>query len=118
MAYDTGRISRTQVTTVSNSSAETTIVAADANFRLDLIGLIITTSTATAGTLTLRDSTGGVTRMILDYPNAALAPSTPLTLSFVDQPLSQLAGKNNNWTIQSSLSTNSYHITAIFAYGV
>jgi hypothetical protein len=71
-----------QQTTIAASTAETTIVAADPNFRTLLTGLIITTLQAVAGTLTLRDATGGSIRAVFDYPNATAAPGAPLVLSF------------------------------------
>lgn len=118
MAVDTSKMVRSAVLTLSASTAETTLIAADANFRLDIMGLVITTTNAAAATLTFRDSTGGSARMVIDYPNAALAPSTPFVISFAELPLAQLAGKNNNWTVQASVNAAAFHITAQYAYGV
>jgi len=105
----------TQQTTIASGTAETTIVTADPNFRRNLTRLIITTANAAAATLTLRDSTGGTTRAILDYPNAAVAPAEPLIINF-DPPMQQQAS-NNNWTLQASVAAGAIHITADFVTG-
>jgi hypothetical protein len=86
------------------ANTETTIVTAGgAGVFKDIVQIIITTAGAAAATLTLRDGTAGTTVMILNYPNAALAPGTPLILNF-DPPLSQAAAASN-WTIQNSVAT-------------
>jgi hypothetical protein len=103
---------RSQQTTIGASTAETTIVTADAATRNQLVGLHITTLNGAAGTLTLRDATGGSTRAIYDYPNAASVPSTPLIVSF-DPPLDQTS-TNANWTIQASASATGYKINAFY----
>lgn len=100
-----------QATTISASTAETTIVTANATQPNQLEQLVITTASATASTLTLRDGTGGTTRAIFDYPNAALAPSVPFVVVF-NPPLNQAV--NSNWTLQSS-AANTYHIMAVYA---
>jgi hypothetical protein len=103
-----------QQTAIGASTAETTIVSAGgAGVFNDLIGLIITTVNAAAATLTIRDATGGTTRMILNYPNAASAPSSPMVLMF-ETPIPQ-AVANNNWTAQASASATGINITALFA---
>jgi hypothetical protein len=100
-----------QATTLAASS-ETTIVTADPNFRNCLTQLVITTAGAAAATLTLRDATAGTIRAIFDYPNAAVAPSSPLVINF-DPPLAPTALNNQAWTIQNSVTTAT-HITASF----
>jgi hypothetical protein len=105
-----------QQTTISASTAETPIVAADPNFRNLLTGLIITTLQAVAGTLTLRDATGGATRMIVDYPNGTGAPGAPLVLRF-NPPLPPSALSNQAWTLQASVNTTSYKVVATFVEG-
>jgi hypothetical protein len=104
-----------QATTIASGTAETTIVTADPNFRRNLVGLIITTPNAAIATLTLRDATGGTVIAILDYPNAASAPGTPLAVTF-DPPLQQTA-KNSNWTLQASVAAAAIHIVASFVTG-
>jgi hypothetical protein len=108
-------VEQSQQTTIASGTSETTIVTADPSFRRNLTGLIITTPNAAIATLTLRDATGGTTVAILDYPNAASAPSTPFVVNF-DPPLQQTA-KNNNWTLQASVAAAAIHITACFVTG-
>ena len=103
--------SRSQYTALSGTG-ETTIVTADAATRNQLVGLIITTTNAAAGTLTLRDSTAGTTRSVLNFPNAALAPAGPLILTF-DPPLDPTS-TNANWTLQASVNASGYNVTAIY----
>jgi len=104
--------SRSQQTTIGASTSETTIVTADAATRNQLVGLQITTLNGAVSTLTLRDATGGATRAIYDYPNAASVPTTPLIVTF-DPPLDQTTA-NANWTIQASASATGYKINAIY----
>lgn len=107
-------VAKSQRTAIAAANvAETTIVTADPNFNLPLFGLIITTPNAAAGTLTLRDSTAGSIVAVFDYPNAAVAPGTPLEILF--QPaLPQTLLKNNNWTLQASVNAAGYNVTALF----
>ena len=105
--------SQSQQTTIGASTAETTIVSADPATRNLLTALVITTLNAAASTLTLRDSTGGTTRAIFDYPNAASAPGAPLVVTF-DPPLAPTSAVNNNWTIQASVSATGYKVNALF----
>jgi hypothetical protein len=86
-------------------------VTADPNFPNQLEELVITTASAAASTLTLRDGTAGTTRAVFDYPNAAVAPGAPFTVTF-NPPLNQAS--NANWTLQSSVA-NTYHIMAVYA---
>jgi len=103
-----------QSTTITASTAETTIVTAGgAGVFNDLTGLIITCTGDTAiATLTLRDATGGTAKAIFDYPNAAAAPNTPLIVDFTP-PLSQAAA-NGNWTLQASVNAGTIHVLAQF----
>lgn len=103
-----------QATTISASTAETTIVpAGPAGTNNTLSRLIITTANVVAATLTLRDSTGGTIRAVFDYPNAAVAPGAPLNVPF-DPPLKQ-AAPANNWTLTASVNAASYHVTAVYS---
>jgi hypothetical protein len=104
-----------QVTTITASTAETTIITAGTSgVNNVLTGLVITTTDAAAATLTIRDSTGGTIRMVIDYPNAAVAPGQPFVLFFAkDWPLYQSAPANN-WTAQASVNAGLYHITAFY----
>lgn len=104
-----------QQTTIASGTSETTIVAADPNFRRNVCQLIVTTANAAAATLTLRDGTGGTVKAIFDYPNAASAPSVPLIVNF-DPPLQQQA-INSTWSLQASAAAGAIHITATFVTG-
>lgn len=106
-----------QVTTLTTTAAETTIVTADANFRNDLALLVISVTTgAAAGTLTLRNVTGGGAVLVIDVPTAAAIPAeNPIVIAF---PIpAQGGGLNQNWTIQSSSASNSFRVSAFFVKG-
>jgi hypothetical protein len=105
-------IAKSKNTPITASAAETTIVPADPNFSTQLNGLVITSISAAAATLTLRESTGGVIRAVFDYPNAAVAPGAPLVVMF-NPPLQQSLLNNQNWTIQAS-AANTYNVNALF----
>lgn len=104
---------RNSTQTAIASTSETTIVAAGgAGVFRDLGGLIITTTGAAAQTITIRAGTAGTTKLILNYPNAALAPGGPLVIMF-DRPLPALAA-NATWTAQQSAAT-SCNYTALWS---
>ena len=81
----------TQTTQIANSTSQTTIVTAVASTFLDITGFQITNATATAVTVTIKDSTSGTTRKVYD-----LAANGGIVVHF-DPPLPQ-AAVNNNWT--------------------
>lgn len=95
-----------QQTTITTSTSETTIVTAVASTFLDLAQLIITNSSATALSVTIKDSTAGTTRLIVD-----IAANGGAVIPFPVQ-LPQ-ATVNNNWTATCSASVTSVHITAV-----
>ena len=106
-------------TTALAGTGEATIIpfVANGNESHHLYGLVITTINAAAGTLTIRDSTGGTTRMIIDYPNAAVAPGVPFIMFLpYERPLYQ-AAPNNNWTAQASANASGYNINAFYIEG-
>lgn len=106
-------------TTAIAGTTEQTIIpfVANGNESHHLYGLVITTINAAAGTLTLRDSTGGTTRMVIDYPNAALAPGAAFIFFLpYERPLYQ-AAPNNNWTIQPSVNASGYNVNAFYIEG-
>jgi hypothetical protein len=85
-------------------NTETTVVTAGgAGVFNDLVQIVITTAGAAAQTITIKDGTAGTTKFVLNYPNAAIAPGTPLILHF-DPPVPQAAA-NANWTVTQSLAT-------------
>ena len=99
----------------ATGTGATTIVSAGpagTNYRYrDIVKLIITTANLVASTLTISDGTKTVG--VFNYPNAALAPGTPLVLDF-DPPLEQSGVGNAAWTITPSVNASSYNITAQF----
>jgi hypothetical protein len=102
-----------QQTNVSGTGETTIITAGGAGVFNDIVELIITTVNAAAATLTLKDATAGTTRAVLNYPNAASAPGTPLVIPF-PTPLPQAAA-NNNWTLTASANASGFNVTAVFA---
>lgn len=105
-------IAKSQATTISASTAETTIITADPLCSNQLQELIITCTDLVASTLTLRDGTAGSTRAVFDYPNGGALPATPLIVTF-NPPLNQAV--NANWTLQASVNANAYHVMAVYA---
>ncbi len=103
--------SQSQATALAGTG-EATIITADPNFRNALAQLTITTANAAAGTLTLRDGTGGATVEVFNYPDAASAPQAPLVVPF--NPPLNAGAKNTNWTLQASVNASGYNVTALF----
>jgi hypothetical protein len=97
-------------TAVAGTGETTIVTAGGAGVFNDLTGLIITTANAAVGTLTIKDGTGGTTKIILNYPNAASAPSSPMIIDFTP-PISQNSA-NANWTITASANASGYNVTA------
>lgn len=100
-----------QVTTISNSTSETTVVTAIASTFCDLTSLTITNATATAVVATLKDATAGTTRGIY-----AIAASGGVTIPFpVPKPQ---AAVNNNWTITLSALSITVYVVAEYVKNV
>lgn len=96
----------------SGTGATTIINASGLNFRYrDLVSLVITTPNAAASTLTISD--GNKTTHVLNYPNAAAAPGSPLQILF-DPPVQQSGNGNAAWTITPSVNASGYNVTAQF----
>lgn len=94
----------------SGTGATTIVSASGTNFRYrDLVSLTITTPNAAASVLTISDGAKNV--LLLNYPNAALAPSTPMQLYF-DPPLQQSGNGNAAWTLTPSVNASGYNVTA------
>lgn len=111
-SIDTKLPSRTQIdsqsTTITSSTAETTIVSAVASTFCDLYHLDIwNTSLLTATSLAIRDSTGGTVLATYDLPANRF-----ISLDF-DPPWAQTTA-NNNWTADCGTSTNAIVINALF----
>lgn len=98
----------TQTTTISASTAETTIGTADATYKLFLWGILFTNiSAATYTKVQVRDSTAGTVRETYSVPaQDSRGWSHPV-------PFPQ-AAVNNNWTAQCGTSTTDILVTALF----
>ncbi len=93
-----------QTTQIASSTSETTIVTAGASGVFnDITGIQITNATATAVTVTIKDSTSGTTRKIYD-----LAANGGIVVPF-STPLPQ-ATAANNWTATLSVNTVTVNI--------
>lgn len=98
-----------QKTTITSSTSETTIVTADATYKLDLYGLIISNTSTTKTSVTIKDSTSGTTRFIIRVP----ADDTRGFMLPMDAGHLQAAA-NNNWTATCADSVASIEITALY----
>lgn len=102
-----------QQTTITSSTAETTIITAVASTFLDLYGLIITNTSATVTAVTIKDSTAGTTRAIFEIP----ATDTRGFMLNASNGINQ-ATVNNNWTATCGTSVASIEITALFVKNI
>lgn len=93
-------------TTISATGATTIVAAGAASVFRDLLALIITTAGAAAQTITISD---GTLSWILDYPNAALAPASPLIIVFGDTPLRATAAATA-WTANQGAATACHYL--------
>lgn len=96
--------------TITASTTEATIIAnGGAGVLLDVYGLIITNSSATACTVSIKDATAGTTRATIHVPAGD-------TRGFMVDPTGALkqATANNNWTATCSASVSSIFITALY----
>lgn len=94
---------------VAGTGAVTIVPASgDATTRRNLATLIVTTPNAAAATLTLNDGSSNVG--VFNYPNAAAAPGTPLTIEFLP-PLRQ-ASANTAWTLTASANLSGFNVVA------
>lgn len=98
-----------QVTTITSSVAETTIVTADATNFLDIFILVITNTSATASTVTIKDATGGSTVWVFSVPAGQTVGFAVDAGSAAKQTTA-----NNNWTATCGTSVASVVITAHF----
>ncbi len=97
-----------QQTTITSSTAETTIVTADATYKLDLYGLVLANSSTTGTKVTIKDSTAGTTRFVFYVPGSE---TRGIALP-VDSAHKQNAA-NNNWTATCGTSVASLDVTAL-----
>ncbi len=98
-----------QVTTLTNTTSETTIITAGgANVFNDITHLAITNKSATGTVATLKDGTGGTTAGIFYIPAGSGM------ISNYTVPLPQ-ASANANWTLTLGTSVDSVYVTTAFA---
>lgn len=98
-----------QVTTITSSTAETTIVTAIASTFLDIYGLILTNTSATATKVSIRDATAGGTISVFEVP-----PTDTRGLMLpLDSAIPQ-ATVNNNWTATCGTSVASLEVTVLY----
>lgn len=98
----------TQRTTISNTTAETTIVTAAASVFNDITGFLVSNSSATAIRIDFRDTTGGT--IIMDMYSPA-GQTIGIVLPHAGAPQSAV---NGNWTAQCSASVTDIRIAAFF----
>lgn len=98
-----------QVTTLTSSTAETTIITAIASTFNDVYGLILSNTSATATEVTVRDATAGGTISSFMVP----AGDTRGFMLPLDSAIPQ-ATVNNNWTAQCGTSVASLKVTALY----
>lgn len=98
-----------QQTTITSSTAETTIVTADSTNFLDLYGLVLANTSATATSVTIKDATSGTTRFVFHVPAGD-------TRGFMlpESAAHKQASNNNNWTATCGTSVASLNVTALF----
>lgn len=99
-----------QVTTITTSTAETTVLSAAASTYHDVYGVIVTNTSSTATEVAFKDDTGGTTRFTISAPandtrGFMLSPDAAFTASAV----------NDNWTATCADSVSSILITVIAA---
>jgi hypothetical protein len=104
----------TSTATVTTSAAVVLMPAASTATFNDLSGLFITTQSAAIATIAISD--GNNTLLILDYPNAASAPTAPIVIDFTP-PLSQSVAATAWMITCSTVGGKSYHVTAQFVQG-
>lgn len=95
-----------QITTITSSTAETTVFTAVASVFLDIYGVIVTNTSATPTEVSFKDSTGGTTRFMISVPaNDMRGFMLPESGAYPQ------ATVNNNWTATCADSVASIVIT-------
>lgn len=97
-----------QQTTITSSTAETTVVTAVASTFLDVYGVIITNTSATVTKVTFKDSTAGTTRFVFEIPATDSRGFMLPESGAVPQ-----ATVNNNWTATCGTSVSAIEITML-----
>lgn len=96
-------------TSLSNTTSETTIIAATASTFHDVYGLILANTGATTTKVSIRDDTAGTVRMIIEVPTL----ETRGFMLPVDSAVAQTA-TNKNWTAQCASATTALEVTALY----
>lgn len=95
-------------TTITNSTAETTIIAGVASETHNVLSLVITNASPdTPVTVTIRDATSGTVRMII-------ALATNGGISFNPVAAMSQAAAGDNWTATLSVNTVTVYIFAMW----
>lgn len=98
-----------QITTITSSTSETTVVTADATYKLDVYAVFVTNTSATATEVSFKDSTAGTTRFTLSVPaNDMRGFCLPVDAGHLQ------GSANNNWTATCADSVASIIITVLF----
>lgn len=98
-----------QVTTITSSTTETTIATAIASTYIDVYGLVLTNSSATATKVTVRDATAGGTARVYYVPAGDMRGFMLPASSALKQ-----ATLNNNWTAQCTTSVASLDVQVLY----
>jgi hypothetical protein len=98
-----------QFTTITSSTAETTVATAVAANYLDVYGVIVENTSATASKVTFKNSTGGTSMFEIYVPAGD-------TRGFMLPPGAgfKQAAVNNNWTATCGTSVASIVISVLF----
>lgn len=100
-----------QTTSLSNTTAETTIVTQAASIFNDILSFVFANTGASATEISLRDTTAGSVRMTFFVPagdTRGIVFQTPLKQTTV----------NTNWTAQCATATTAMKITAQFVKNI
>ena len=102
-----------QHTTITSSTSETTVLTAVAATFLDVYGVIVTNSSATATEVTFKDSTTGTTRFVISAP-----ANDTRGFMLPESAAHKQATVNNNWTATCADSVASIEITMMAVQNV
>lgn len=94
---------------LSNTTTETTILAATASTFHDVYGIILANTGATTTKVSIRDDTAGTVRAIIEVPTL----ETRGFMLPVDSAVPQTA-VNKNWTAQCSSATTALEVTLFY----
>lgn len=103
----------TQQTTITSSTSETTVLTAVASTFLDVYGVIVTNTSATATEVTFKDSTTGTTRFVISAP-----ANDTRGFMLPESAAHNQATVNNNWTATCADSVASIEITMMAVQNV